>query len=292
MSEIIAKATSSLPSPATLISSLKQPLGGGSKSSLPSLKEQQSHNSWLLRFFESKHFDMSIAISYLFNTKEPGVQTYLCNRLFTFTNADVDFYLPQLLNIYIYCCNDANEQLIADMLNTYFRSRCSCRLTGIDFSLRCSWLLDAHINDNAKLATTTKESRVRRGLNNAIKLYKQITSERLRPAPSRSGGNNSSSNNSSNATDTTGGCCNKADTSVTDTSVSNNNGGHVNNNHHVNSTFQAANNVNNSSSVNGNGGGNFIITSSLTEEPAANETSDKSSDKQDSSSLDEANNTM
>lgn len=33
--------------------------------------------SWLLRLFESKLFDMSIAISYLFNSKEPGVQTYI-----------------------------------------------------------------------------------------------------------------------------------------------------------------------------------------------------------------------
>ena len=33
--------------------------------------------SWLLRLFESKLFDMSIAISYLYNSKEPGVQTYL-----------------------------------------------------------------------------------------------------------------------------------------------------------------------------------------------------------------------
>lgn len=33
--------------------------------------------SWLLRFFESKLFDMSIAIQYLYNSKEPGVQTYL-----------------------------------------------------------------------------------------------------------------------------------------------------------------------------------------------------------------------
>lgn len=139
------------------------------------------HNSWLLRFFESKHFDMSIAVSYLFNTKEPGVQTYLCNRLFTFENADVDFYLPQLLNIYIYACNETSEQLIADMLNSYFRSRCSCQYTGIDFSLRCSWLLDAHINDNARLAASTKESRAKKGLNNAIKLYKLIISERLRP---------------------------------------------------------------------------------------------------------------
>ena len=147
----------------------------------PTNSSQQSHTSWLLRFFESKHFDMSIAISYLFNTKEPGTQSYLCNRLFTFTNNDVDFYLPQLLNIYIYSCND-NEQLMAEMLNTYFRSRCSCKSSGIDFSLKCSWLLDAYINDNAKLlATTSKESRIRRGLNNAIKLYKMIISERLRP---------------------------------------------------------------------------------------------------------------
>lgn len=145
------------------------------------LNSASSQTSWLLRFFESKHFDMSMAISYLFKTKEPGVQTYLCNRLFTFNNSEVDFYLPQLLNIYIYCCNDSNEQLIADLLNAYFRMRCSCRTTGIDFSLRCSWLLDAHINDNAKLAVNTKETRIRRGLNNAIKLYKLIRSERLRP---------------------------------------------------------------------------------------------------------------
>ena len=36
-----------------------------------------SKQSWLLRLFESKLFDMSIAITYLFNSKEPGVQTYI-----------------------------------------------------------------------------------------------------------------------------------------------------------------------------------------------------------------------
>lgn len=38
--------------------------------------------SWLLRLFESKLFDMSIAIAYLFNSKEPGVLAYLGNKLF------------------------------------------------------------------------------------------------------------------------------------------------------------------------------------------------------------------
>lgn len=39
-------------------------------------------SSWLLRLFESKLFDMSIAIAYLFHSKEPGVLTYLGNKLF------------------------------------------------------------------------------------------------------------------------------------------------------------------------------------------------------------------
>ena len=33
--------------------------------------------SWLLRLFESKLFDMNLAITYLYNSKEPGVQTYI-----------------------------------------------------------------------------------------------------------------------------------------------------------------------------------------------------------------------
>ena len=42
----------------------------------------QASQSWLMRLFQSKLFDMSIAIHYLFNSKEPGVQSYLGNKLF------------------------------------------------------------------------------------------------------------------------------------------------------------------------------------------------------------------
>lgn len=143
------------------------------------ISNRESQASWLLRFFESKHFDMSIAISYLFNSKEIGVKSYLCNRLFTFPNYDVDFYLPQLLNIYVYTCNEINDQ-ITDMLSSYFKVRCNCEKTGIDFSLKCSWLLDAHINDNAVIAINSKENHVKRSLNKAIKLYKLVTTEKLK----------------------------------------------------------------------------------------------------------------
>lgn len=37
----------------------------------------RSKQSWLLRLFESKLFDMSLAITYLFNSKEQGVQIYI-----------------------------------------------------------------------------------------------------------------------------------------------------------------------------------------------------------------------
>lgn len=54
----------------------KPPLPNGKLKQRPGTGKQ---SSWLLRLFESRMFDMSIAISYLFNSKEPGVQTYLGN---------------------------------------------------------------------------------------------------------------------------------------------------------------------------------------------------------------------
>jgi phosphatidylinositol 4-kinase len=44
--------------------------------------QKNSSSCLLLRLFESKLFDMSIAMSYLFKSKESGVQAYLGNKLF------------------------------------------------------------------------------------------------------------------------------------------------------------------------------------------------------------------
>ena len=44
--------------------------------------------SWLLRLFESKMFDASMAVHYLFNSKEPGVLSYL-GKKFTVKNTAV-----------------------------------------------------------------------------------------------------------------------------------------------------------------------------------------------------------
>lgn len=123
--------------------------------------------SWLLRLFESKMFEMSIAITYLFNSKEPGVQTYLGNRMFSFHDSDTDFYLPQLANMYI------NMNDVAEAIHPYIVSRCR---RSVDFSLQCAWLLDAFSSD-ASIPSRKKSL--------GTKLKNLILQEEIRPPRSR-----------------------------------------------------------------------------------------------------------
>ncbi|XP_028823982.1 phosphatidylinositol 4-kinase beta-like isoform X1 [Denticeps clupeoides] len=95
--------------------------------------------SWLLRLFESKLFDVSMAIAYLYKSKEPGVQAYIGNRLFSFPDAEVDVYLPQLLNMYVHMDED-----VGDAIRPYVVHRCH---HSVAFSLQCSWLLGAYSSD-------------------------------------------------------------------------------------------------------------------------------------------------
>eukprot|EP00095_Tigriopus_kingsejongensis_P010476 maker-scaffold1269_size51662-snap-gene-0.14 protein:Tk10476 transcript:maker-scaffold1269_size51662-snap-gene-0.14-mRNA-1 annotation:"phosphatidylinositol 4-kinase beta" len=94
-----------------------------------------SRNSWLLRLFESKLFDSSLAIAYLFQSKEPGVLGYIGNKLFTYSAEDLDFYLPQSVSMYIM------DHAVAEVLHPYLIHRCR---QSVDFSLQCAWLLEAY----------------------------------------------------------------------------------------------------------------------------------------------------
>ncbi|KAG9470988.1 phosphatidylinositol 4-kinase beta isoform X1 [Eleutherodactylus coqui] len=128
-------------------------------------KNNSAKQSWLLRLFECKLFDISMAISYLYNSKEPGVQAYIGNRLFYFRNEDVDFYLPQLLNMYIHMDED-----VGDAIKPYVVHRCR---QSINFSLQCAWLLGAYSSDMH--ISTQRYSR-------GTKLRKLILSDELKPA--------------------------------------------------------------------------------------------------------------
>ncbi|XP_025902428.1 phosphatidylinositol 4-kinase beta isoform X1 [Nothoprocta perdicaria] len=131
-------------------------------------KNNSAKQSWLLRLFESKLFDISMAISYLYNSKEPGVQAYIGNRLFCFRNEDVDFYLPQLLNMYIHMDED-----VGDAIKPYIVHRCR---QSINFSLQCALLLGAYSSDMH--ISTQRHSR-------GTKLRKLILSDELKPAHKR-----------------------------------------------------------------------------------------------------------
>lgn len=104
------------------------PGGGGGNNS----------KSWLLRLFESKLFDSSMAMAYMFNSKEPGVLGYIGNKLFTYSDAELDFYLPQMVNMYIM------YHEVAEVLHPYLIHRCR---RSVDFSLQCAWLLEAYGSD-------------------------------------------------------------------------------------------------------------------------------------------------
>ncbi|XP_029928679.1 phosphatidylinositol 4-kinase beta isoform X3 [Myripristis murdjan] len=145
---------------------------GPAAGSVKSARRRQRHNpskqSWLLRLFESKLFDVSMAISYLHNSKEPGVQAYIGNRLFSFRHDDVDFYLPQLLNMYIHMDED-----VGDAIKPYVVHRCR---QSISFSLQCAWLLGAYSSDMH--ISTQRHSR-------GTKLRKLILSDELKPSGPR-----------------------------------------------------------------------------------------------------------
>lgn len=123
----------------------------------------ETAKGFLLRLFECKLFDMSMAITYLFNSKEPGVQSYIGNKVFSFTDSEVDFYLPQLINMYIQMHD------VAEVIHPYLVNRCR---QSADFSLKCSWLLDAYSSDAA--LPSKKKS-------HGTKLKNLILSEELRP---------------------------------------------------------------------------------------------------------------
>lgn len=100
--------------------------------SLPNI--ENGHNG-LLRFFESPIFNIHFAIHYLFYSKEPGVLSFIGNKIFSFKDHDVDLYIPQLILMYIQMDD------LAEVLDPYLVYRCR---KAADFSLKCSWLLEAY----------------------------------------------------------------------------------------------------------------------------------------------------
>lgn len=100
-----------------------------------SLPNTEKAHSGLLRFFESPVFNIHFAVHYLFYSKEPGVLSFIGNKIFSFKDCNVDLYMPQLILMYI------QMDELAEVLDAYLVYRCR---RSADFSLKCCYLLDAY----------------------------------------------------------------------------------------------------------------------------------------------------
>ncbi|XP_053689103.1 phosphatidylinositol 4-kinase beta isoform X2 [Sabethes cyaneus] len=100
----------------------------------PHLKAERGQ-SGLLRFFESPVFNIHFAVHYLFYSKEPGVLSFIGNKLFSFPYTEVDLYIPQLIIMYM------QIEELSEVLDPYLVYRCR---QSVDFSLRCVWLLESY----------------------------------------------------------------------------------------------------------------------------------------------------
>ena len=134
-----------------------------------------ARESWLLRLFESTLFDMSIAITYLFKSKESGVLSYIGNRMFTFSNEEVDFYLFQIVTLYMNHCD------VAEAVHPYLVYRCR---ESSHFSLQLVWLLNSFYSDNSQGSAAIPKPSSSRKKSLGVRLRNLILSEELRPKDS------------------------------------------------------------------------------------------------------------
>lgn len=99
----------------------------------PTKPENPPCESGLLRLFYSDLFDASMALQYLFKSRDSGILQFLGNRLFDLSKVDLDFYLPQLLILYLY-----TEEPTRNCIHPYLVGRCK---ENTDFALNCALLL-------------------------------------------------------------------------------------------------------------------------------------------------------
>ncbi|XP_053662104.1 serine-rich adhesin for platelets [Anopheles marshallii] len=124
------------------------------------IRTERTGQSGLLRFFESPVFNIHFAVHYLFYSKEPGVLSFIGNKIFSFPNGEVDLYIPQLIVMYM------QIEELSEVLDPYLVYRCR---QSVDFSLKCVWLLEAY-NFNTEMLSGASNS-VRKHLSLLRELY-------------------------------------------------------------------------------------------------------------------------
>ncbi|KAI8343325.1 kinase-like domain-containing protein [Chlamydoabsidia padenii] len=96
-------------------------------------------NELLLRLFRSEFFNSWIAVSYLFRySGNLGIQHYLCSELNTFPLSEIEFFLPQLIHLFITRPSDsvALECFLVDLCEK-----------STHMAIMTLWYLQAYVSD-------------------------------------------------------------------------------------------------------------------------------------------------
>ncbi|CAO3586710.1 unnamed protein product [Absidia cylindrospora] len=96
-------------------------------------------NELLLRLFRSEFFNSWIAVSYLFRySGNLGIQHYLCSELNTFPLSEIEFFLPQLVHLFITRPSDsvALECFLVDLCEK-----------STHMAIMTLWYLQAYVSD-------------------------------------------------------------------------------------------------------------------------------------------------
>ena len=92
----------------------------------------------LFRLLQSEHCDTYLTIYYLFHSKSNEIKEYLGRKLFDLPDADIEFFLPQILQLYI------SFSCVSEQIHSYILCRC---LNDDCFALKVVWWLKSCSKD-------------------------------------------------------------------------------------------------------------------------------------------------
>lgn len=96
-------------------------------------------NALLLRFIESHHFSLFLCVSYLERYADNiGIHSYLCKKIRAFNTNDVEFFLPQLVQLHVTV--DTESMALEDLLLDLCNESTHC-------TLLVFWQLQAHLTE-------------------------------------------------------------------------------------------------------------------------------------------------
>ena len=93
----------------------------------------------LFRLLKSEYCTAYLTLYYLFHSKNSDVRDFLGRKLFDLPDEDIEFFLPQLIHLYV------NYSFVAEEVHSYVLCRC---LSDDIFALKTLWWLKACSKDN------------------------------------------------------------------------------------------------------------------------------------------------